>query len=243
MDTLTRKQREIQEREQLILEVARKMLLKRGYLGVTMERIAQEIEYSKGTVYQHFSSKEDVLVALAGQTTRTRADLFIRGAAFNGNARERITAVGVADDLFLRLYPQHWAAEHIIRAASIQSKATRDRLGQLKSTEMLCFEAIAGILRDAVESGDLQIDDDKTLQSISYGLWSLSFGSHFIAASNPNLGNKGMDDEATLLNRNYHALLDGYGWRPLSTEADYTAVQERVQREVFPEESRRAGLL
>ena len=67
METLSRKQREIQEREALILEVAREMLLERGYLGVTMDRIAQAIEYSKGTVYQHFSSKEDVLVALAGQ--------------------------------------------------------------------------------------------------------------------------------------------------------------------------------
>ena len=66
MDTLTRKQREIREREQLILDVARDMLLTRAYLGVTMDRIAQEIEYSNGTVYQHFSNKEDVLVASAG---------------------------------------------------------------------------------------------------------------------------------------------------------------------------------
>jgi len=192
MDTLTRKQREIQEREQLILEVARKMLLKRGYLGVTMDRIAQEIEYSKGTVYQHFSSKEDVLVALTGQTTRTRADLFVRAAAYNGTPRDRMTAIGVADDLFVRLFPQHWQAEHIIRAASIQSKVTRDRLKELESTETLCYEAISGIIAAAIETGDLNSDEPAVMQLISYGLWSLSFGSHFIAASNPNLDTKGM---------------------------------------------------
>jgi len=243
MDPLTRKQREIREREALILEVARKMLLERGYLGVTMDRIAQAIEYSKGTVYQHFSSKEDVLVALAGQTTHTRADLFGRAAAFEGTTRDRMTAVGVADDLFVRLYPQHWQAEHIIRAASIQSKAARERLKELESTELRCFDAIGGILADAIRLGDIACTEDELPQFVAYGLWSLSFGSHFIAASNPNLGSKGLDDETKMLNRNYHALLDGYGWRPLLSETDYVAVQERVRREVFPEESRRAGLL
>ena len=62
--TVTRKQREIAQREDLILETARKMLLERGYLGLTMDRIAEEIEYSKGTVYQHFSSKEDLISTL-----------------------------------------------------------------------------------------------------------------------------------------------------------------------------------
>jgi len=243
METLTRKQREIQEREALILAAAHKLLLERGYLGVTMDRIAQQIEYSKGTVYQHFSSKEDVLVALAGQTTQTRADLFTRAAAFRGNTRDRMTAVGVADDLFVRLYPEHWQAEHIIRAASIQSKAARERLKELESTEHQCFLALAEILGDALKQGDIECTEEQVPQFISYGLWSLSFGSHFIAASNPNLGSKGLDNETEMLNRNYHALLDGYGWKPLSKDADYVAVQERVRREVFPEESRRAGLL
>lgn len=240
---MSRKQREILEREALILEVARKMLIDRGYLGVTMDRIAQEIEYSKGTVYQHFSSKEDVLVALAGETTRTRADLFKRAAAFNGRPRERMSAIGVADELFVRLYPQHWHAEQIIRAASIQSKATRDRLAKLESTEAECFGAVSGIITDAIGCGDLVPEGHGLTETLAYGLWALSFGSHFIAASNPNLGSMGMDDENAILDRNHNALLDGYGWHPLSTEHDYIAVQDRIRREVFPEESRRTGLI
>lgn len=243
MNTISRKQREIQEREELILDVARSMLLERGYLGVTMDRIAQQIEYSKGTVYQHFSSKEDLLVALAGATTQVRADLFARAAAFRGATRERMWALGVADDLFVRLYPTHWQAEHIIRAASIQSKATRERLMTLESTEMLCFTAVTGIIRDAIANGDLSVDDESTPEDISFGLWSMSFGAHFIAASNPNLGTKGMGETDRSIRRNYNALLDGYGWTPLSSEIDYTAAQSRILEEVFPEEARRAGLL
>jgi len=240
--TTTRKQREIQEREELILDVARRMLVERGYLGVTMDRIAQEIEYSKGTVYQHFSSKEDLLVALAGATTRVRAELFARAAAFRGPTRERMWALGVADDLFVRLYPTHWQAEQIVRAASIQSKATRERLMALESTEMLCFTAVTGVIRDAIAAGDLEVTEPTMTEDLAFGLWSMSFGAHFISASNPNLGAKGMGDTDRALRRNYNALLDGYGWQPLSTEIDYTETRERILDAVFPEEARRAGL-
>ena len=43
------------------------MLLERGYLGLTMDRIAKATEYSKGTIYHHFSSKEVLLEALVDQ--------------------------------------------------------------------------------------------------------------------------------------------------------------------------------
>jgi len=241
--TISRKQREIQEREDLILNVAREMLLERGYLGMTMDRIATEIEYSKGTVYQHFSSKEDVLVALAGQTTRTRASLFVRAAQYQGATRDRMWAIGVADDLFMRLYPAHWQSEQIIRAVSIQSKATRERLSQLESTEMESFHAVSGIIRDAIAQGDPVVENESTPHQLAFGLWSMSFGAHFISASSPNLVLTGMSDGDESLRRNYNALLDGYGWTPLSSEIDYTATRQRVLEQVFPEEGRRVGLL
>ena len=85
--TATRKQREIAERERLILETARGMLIERGYLGLTMDRIADAIEYSKGTVYQHFGSKEDLIAALAATNQDKMAGFFERGATFNGKSR------------------------------------------------------------------------------------------------------------------------------------------------------------
>jgi AcrR family transcriptional regulator len=241
--TTSRKQREIQEREELILDVARTMLLELGYLGMTMDRIATKIEYSKGTVYQHFSSKEDVLVALAGQTTSTRASLFVRAAQYQGATRDRMWAIGVADDLFVRLYPAHWQSEQIIRAVSIQSKATRERLAELESTEMECFHAVSGIIRDAIAHGDLVVESEMTPHQLSFGLWSMSFGAHFISESKPNHVRDRMGDADESLRRNYNALLDGYGWKPLSSEIDYTATRQRVLEQIFPEEGRRVGLL
>ena len=64
LDNLPRKQREFQQREQLILDTAQSMLHQHGYAQLTMERIAEAVEYSKGTIYNHFSSKEDMVCSL-----------------------------------------------------------------------------------------------------------------------------------------------------------------------------------
>ena len=93
----------MQDREQRILELARVMIVREGYHGLSMDRIAEEMEYSKGTIYQHFSCKEDILMALVNQTMERRLDLFQRAAAYPGRSRERITAIGAAAELFFEL--------------------------------------------------------------------------------------------------------------------------------------------
>src|SRR4051812_34099941 len=108
MSTLTRKQREIQQRETLLLDVARTMLMEHGFAGLSMDRLAEATEYSKGTIYQHFSTKEDLVAALAVQSVKYRAELFDRANTLSGHPRERMFAIGVADEMFARLHPQYY---------------------------------------------------------------------------------------------------------------------------------------
>src|SRR5579859_1374332 len=105
MSTMTRKQREIRDREERILDVALGMLEGDGYLGLNMDRIAEALEYSKGTIYQHFSCKEEIVLSLANRALAKRCELFRRGAAFRGGTRERAHGIGMAAEIFLRLYP------------------------------------------------------------------------------------------------------------------------------------------
>jgi AcrR family transcriptional regulator len=53
----TRKQREYAERSERILDAVRELLATEGYAGLGMDRLAERIGYSKGTVYQHFPCK------------------------------------------------------------------------------------------------------------------------------------------------------------------------------------------
>ncbi len=55
-----------QRREQL-LESARKLFMEKGYRGTSTEEIATNAGLTKGALYFHFSSKEEILLALVRQ--------------------------------------------------------------------------------------------------------------------------------------------------------------------------------
>lgn len=244
MPTSTRKQREIAEREQLVLDVAAHMLVERGYLGMTMDRIAAATEYSKGTIYQHFRNKEEILAALAVESAERRVALFEKAATFRGRPRERLAAVGIAADLFVELHPLHFRCEGIIGAHSIREKTSEARIQRLEDSEFGCMNVVLGLVRDAVAQGDLRYEDPTTPQTIVLGLWSMASGYHQMAASEDGrlerkLGIEAQDGNA--LFACYQRYLDGFGWAPLSHEWDYAESVERARREVFAEELARAG--
>ncbi|MCD6048934.1 MAG: hypothetical protein K0Q55_337, partial [Verrucomicrobia bacterium] len=56
---LSRKERERAAREELILEHGRRLLVRDGFQDFNLDELAKAIEYSKGTIYLHFQTKED----------------------------------------------------------------------------------------------------------------------------------------------------------------------------------------
>ncbi len=58
------KERQRQEREDLILQVAEEVILEKGYREAGMDEIAARVGIAKGTLYLHFARKEDLIFAL-----------------------------------------------------------------------------------------------------------------------------------------------------------------------------------
>ncbi|HSR49553.1 MAG TPA: TetR/AcrR family transcriptional regulator [Acidobacteriota bacterium] len=231
----TRKQKEIERREEMILETAREMLLKEGYVAMTMDRIAEAVDYSKGTVYQHFSCKEDILAELTVQAARRRTDLFEKAATFQGCPRERMTALGVATEVFIQSYPDHFQSEQLILNSSLWCKTSSKRREQVHACISRILSIMSGIIRDAVSQGDLTIPKHTKVDEISFGLWGITVGCHSIMMTpDLNLLSFGIDDPFAALRRNCNYLLDGLGWKPLFREADYKETYQRIYQEVFP---------
>lgn len=65
MRSLRERQRE--ERAALILEVAQHVFSEKGYIEASIDEIAARAGIAKGTVYLHFASKEELVVALFEQ--------------------------------------------------------------------------------------------------------------------------------------------------------------------------------
>ncbi|MFT7620685.1 MAG: AcrR family transcriptional regulator [Planctomycetota bacterium] len=233
-----RKEREIQDREGNILKICRQILLQDGYSGLSMDRIADEMGYSKGTIYLHFKSKEDVLAAVAVQTHRRRIEFFEKAATFKGKPRERLLAISVALDLFLRLFPAHFRAEQIILLTGDPDQLEGERLRQCYQHENRCLEIVSGIVRDGIASGDLELPEHLDLETLTFGMWSVSFGAHYIGKT---LGRfKDLQIERGIysaLSSALRAYLDGANFQPFTKDWDYEATEERVRSEIFAEES------
>ena len=58
------KERQRQEREDLILRVAEEMLMEKGYHETSIDEIAARVGIAKGTVYLHFPGKEELVMAI-----------------------------------------------------------------------------------------------------------------------------------------------------------------------------------
>ncbi len=232
MPTLTPKQQEIQQRKDAVLQLARKIFRERGYLGLNMDRIAAELGVAKGTVYQHFKNKEEVVLAMAVETLNRRLAMFDRASVFKGRSRERMAAIGSAAELFVKWFPDHFELEKVLACNSIIEK-TREILQHLKTTvELRCINLVGGIVRDGVANGDLVLIDT-TPDEVVFGLWSTTYGGYSIADQIETLRQMGISDGFQLVRNACNRLLDGYRWKPLSTEHDFNSVYDRVQQEIF----------
>lgn len=105
MGAPTRKKHELRKREELFLQVARRLLLERGFHGLTMDRIAEETGYSKGTIYLHFGCKEELLLELGKRSRRERLDFITRSVTFKGRPW-RCGAFGRSPDRHTRVSRQ-----------------------------------------------------------------------------------------------------------------------------------------
>ncbi|MEZ6131427.1 MAG: TetR/AcrR family transcriptional regulator [Planctomycetaceae bacterium] len=233
MSTLSPKKQEIRDRELRILELARTMLLNSGYHGLGLDAVAAELGVSRGTIYNHFKCKEEIILALLVETMNKRRDMFRRAAAFRGLPRERLAAIGVAAELFVRLYPDHFRVEQIVKSDSIWDKTTEERRSLVKTCQMQCVGIVAGIVRDGIAQDHLTLPDDMSPEALVFGLWSMTEGAYSIIGTSDAVTELGIGDPFPAIRQHIHRLLDGFGWTPLSRDLDFTGVAKKVLEQVF----------
>ena len=155
-ELMTRKERRYQEREAQILHAARSLLREYGLAELTMDRIGEEINYSKAVVYQHFPCKEEIVAALAVQSALIRLKLHERVLQFKGNPRERILASGEATVVL----QDHLQCELLVLTDALSSKTSEERLQMYQTAMRRTIVMASTIVEDAVAAGDLTIPED-----------------------------------------------------------------------------------
>lgn len=233
---LTRKQREIAAREELILDTAQRMLHKQGYSHLTMDRIAEATEYSKGTIYNHFSSKEDLVCSLCCRSINTLIEMFTRAIEYPGTSRERFSAIGIGYSLYHQVHPMTAQNIQIMKINAVREKISDDKLNEMESLEQRITQMAIGIVNEAIKCGDLPKEISPISNSIVFGTWSMHFGALLLEQSDIPLQDLGFNPSVELLWLNTQKFLDGYIWLPLSSETDNQAMFNKITTDLYPNE-------
>lgn len=213
MVILTRKQRELKDREAQILRLARPILVREGYQGLSMDRLASLMEYAKGTLYNHFPNKEEIVIALAVESMELRFRMMSAAAMFQASTRGRLLAVGAASELFAHS-THHFSIESWIRNDTIWDKASEERQNLIRQCESRCMFVVAGIVRDAIAQGELTLPSRMSAEELVFGFWSITYGSQVLTASSPSLSALGVEHAVDAIRHHCCTLLNGFQWRP-----------------------------
>lgn len=177
MPYLGRKQRDLQRRVDLILRVGRELLLSSGYRGLTMARIAELTEYSKGTIYQHFSCKEEIVQKLAAKSTEKLVELLLRVQSYQGGALLKLGLVAEAMFLFYRLYPVEFSLLSTIRSKAVRERISAQHYAELESREQDAMGIVKEIISEGVHSNELELDKFLIPEELAAGVWFMLYGA------------------------------------------------------------------
>jgi AcrR family transcriptional regulator len=229
------KQQEIAAREADLLRISRKLIVEHGVQGLTMEKLATATPFSKGTIYQHFRSREDILATLCITMGELRLNMFERASRFAGSSRERAVAANKGHSLLFQLHRELWQAEQRINDIHLRAKLSPEHRAAYDSINAKCFHCILGILRDGIASGELVPPHGLGPEQLLVGMIGWTRGLYSIWASDSPV-RAWVNDSIDLHFKLISSIYDGIGWRPFSSEWDYSKTIERVRAEVFPEE-------
>lgn len=237
---MSRKQREIANRHALFLEIGRGILEEEGYHLLSMERIAEVAEYSKGTVYQHFTCKEEILIQLCNEDKQELLALFKRAAEIEGTNRDRMFAVFYGHQLWANNHccetknktdmMQHLSMHGVLDKVTESSRKLHEEL------QLAMVGLVNSIVDQALLNGDLNKSKHLHASEIVFGLWSLSTGGHTLQASELPLDEFGVRDPGMTLIRTMILIFDGLGWHPLHSEAHLKKLMKQLNTQVFAEE-------
>ena len=142
METVSKQEIRTRETQSRLLSAAEEIFVRDGYEAAQLDEIAARADRSKGAVYTHFKSKEDLFLALFEHRTRSFVERLINSLNKCTSRKQSLEAfrefiVGLAHD---RIWPiltlefklfaiRHPESKERLRKAFEMSKPGKDDLG------------------------------------------------------------------------------------------------------------------
>ncbi len=156
-----------------ILAAARKVIGRFGFEGITIDRVAEEAQIAKGTIYLYFANKEDLLHNAVVQGIRELM------CELQRNDRVDAPPIPRLGNLIREMFKIQNSNEDFLKALILEPRFVTFAPGDQREEELrrayfALLDYIAGVLRYAMERGAIRRID---LQVASFMLTEMMTGS------------------------------------------------------------------
>ena len=165
--TIPRKERH-QITKQAILKVARALVLEKGPDQLSLREVARRVGHSPAGLYEYFSSKDEIVSALAAESY-DRLFAYLSRVPVGLAPAERVGEIGLAYVDFARQNPEHFMLSF-----------TRLRSGRTSFQQPLRedspYAVVLRAVQASVDAGEFNAIEGYGTQEIAYGLWVIAHG-------------------------------------------------------------------
>lgn len=234
----------LKAREQELIETALSIMESDGAAGLTMDKVVARVPYSKGTVYNLFSSKEDLLIGVCNAGMEILAELFQRAGGFKGSSRERILALVYAYLLHALLHSTHFMLVVSAKTPNLIERTSPKRLAEHLELEQVLLGFMLELVKAGITDGDVKVPAHMTKEQLVFSIWATGFGTiALLACHEGHCGSRSSLNLEVEVFNSVNLILDGMGWQPLFKQMDDGKIRQRIANEVFSEEFAQLKLL
>ena len=227
------KKLEMHARDERVLALAQRIFIEEGLQAVSIDVLAKRLGFSRGTLYQRFQCKEELLLELAIRCHEQLTGVLARAGSCPGRPRECMVAMGAGIARYATLYADNLRILAVIDSEMVLEKAPAAQLQRLGQAQRAMLQIPRAIAERAVEVGDLVLPPRMTVGALCMALASLISG--WAQLQRRLSGVAGLESGTPLedILRSAHLLMDGFGWRPFFYEWDYEQVFQEVGRSLL----------
>ncbi|MFX0075922.1 MAG: TetR/AcrR family transcriptional regulator [Candidatus Hermodarchaeota archaeon] len=186
----SRKERETELRRQIIIEAAERLFLSEGYEKTTMDEIARQSEFSKGTLYNYFKSKDELYLAIGIKTYELIVEYTEKFTNKEEPGLSQLIAIGYAYYEFTKDHPAYSTIFHdiAVKVPDVSIKP-EESLSQIEIEYLTSSnryrDLFVRILKDAIKAKAIRRDKDPIL--IGYILSTITSGIMSDLLENPEI--------------------------------------------------------
>lgn len=160
--SISRKERERLTRESEVLLAAEKLFIGKGFESTTMEEIAKASEFTKRTVYQYFTSKENLFFAVILSGVKQMFSYIEEEIKAGSNGFEKLTGIRRA------LYRYMKESPDIYRLMNYTQYIKSDPAGipyyqELEKYNRRLFNLFGRLMEEGMRDGSIRTDLNKPL--------------------------------------------------------------------------------